>query len=392
MAQIKATILSIDDEPLVRESLVAFLEDSGYAVLEAENGAEGLEMIHTRKPDLVICDLHMPVMGGLDVLEALNKESIDIPFIVVSGAGVIGDAVQALQLGAWDYLLKPIVDMATLEHAVFRSLERKQLLVDNESYRSQLEISHAELEESLNILKADQQAGRIMQQQLLPPETKTIAHVQFSHRVLPSLYLSGDFVDYFRIDDRYLGFYMADVSGHGASSAFVTVLCKSFIDGEVMQYQLKHSTDAIHPEQLFAVLNTHLIKANLGKHVTLFYGVIDLQASEMTYCSSGILPPPLWVDATSATYLAHKGMALGLVPDQLWSAQTIKVTAGKKLILLSDGILEVLPQASLDEKQAFLAEFFQQHLDADIPSVLQKLIPESLHNIPDDITLLTVLQ
>ncbi|HLF66859.1 MAG TPA: response regulator, partial [Gammaproteobacteria bacterium] len=127
MAQIKATILSIDDEPLVRESLVAFLEDSGYRVLEAENGEQGLEIIRAQTPDLVICDLHMPVMGGLEVLEQLRSLSIDIPFIVVSGAGVIGDAVQALQLGAWDYLVKPIADMATLEHAIFRSLERKQL-------------------------------------------------------------------------------------------------------------------------------------------------------------------------------------------------------------------------------------------------------------------------
>jgi phosphoserine phosphatase RsbU/P len=390
MARLKATILSIDDEPLVRESLVAFLEDSGYTVLEAENGAIGLQMIFDRKPDLVICDLHMPVMGGLEVLEELNKKGVDIPFIVVSGAGVIGDAVQALQLGAWDYLLKPIVDMATLEHAVFRSLERKQLLNDNESYRSQLELSHAELQESLNILRADQQAGRCMQQQLLPAEEKDIAGYHFSHHVMPSLYLSGDFVDYFQIDDRYIGFYMADVSGHGASSAFVTVLCKSFIDGQITSYQLQRSQDIIFPEKLFSLLNEHLIKAKLGKHVTLFYGVIDLNNNELNYCSSGLLPPPLLVDNQGAHYLAHKGMVLGLVPGQTWQAQTSRFLPGAKLILLSDGILEILPQESIAEKQAYLADFFQQHPHSEVVQVLGALIPESMHSIPDDITLLMV--
>lgn len=383
MVQIKATILSIDDEPLVRESLVAFLEDSGYHMLEAENGEQGLQVIHEQKPDLVICDLHMPVMGGLDVLEALRKEAVDIPFIVVSGAGVIGDAVQALQLGAWDYILKPIVDMATLEHAVYRSLERKQLLVDNENYR-------AELQESLNILKADQEAGRCMQQQLLPAPKKDIAGVHFSHHVLPSLYLSGDFVDYFRIDEKHLGFYMADVSGHGASSAFVTVLCKSFIDNLLSQYQQQHNQDIIDPEKLFAALNAHLIKAKLGKHVTLFYGVIDLATSQLCYCSSGILPPPLLVNEKGAHYLEHKGMALGLVPDHTWQSQLAPFDSGTKLILLSDGILEILPQNNIDEKQDFLADFFARNQQMDIPQTLTQLIPESLHSIPDDITLLMV--
>lgn len=390
MVQIKATILSIDDEPLVRESLVAFLEDSGYQVLEAENGEEGLKMIHDRKPDLVICDLHMPVMGGLDVLEQLKKEALDIPFIVVSGAGVIGDAVHALQLGAWDYLVKPIVDMATLEHAVYRSLERKQLLNDNEKYRAQLEASHAELQESLNILKADQEAGRLMQQQLLPAASKTFANYQFSHFILPSLYLSGDFVDYFKIDDRYLGFYMADVSGHGASSAFVTVLCKSFIDGLLMQYQQKHNQDIIAPEKLFASLNAHLISANLGKHVALFYGVIDMTQSQLQYCCAGLLPPPLLIDEQGSHYLSYQGMVLGLIPEQTWEVQKTALALGAKLILLSDGILEILPQNNIDEKQKYLADFFVHNIQVSIPEALQQLIPESVQSIPDDITLLMV--
>ena len=104
-------ILMIDDEALIRESVVAFLEDNGFEVLEAENGEQGLEVFKEYHPDIILCDLHMPMMGGLDLLSQLRQEEVDIPFIVVSGAGVVNDAIEALRLGAWDYILKPITDM-----------------------------------------------------------------------------------------------------------------------------------------------------------------------------------------------------------------------------------------------------------------------------------------
>jgi putative two-component system response regulator len=132
-------ILTIDDEPVLRESIAAYLEDSGFSVMQAENGRQGLEVFRREKPDLILVDLRMPEVDGLDVLSAVRAEAPGTPIIVVSGTGVMQDAIEALRRGAWDFVTKPIADMAVLEHAVAKSLERAELLRDKAAYQSGLE-------------------------------------------------------------------------------------------------------------------------------------------------------------------------------------------------------------------------------------------------------------
>ncbi len=139
-------ILTIDDEAVIRENIAMYLEDSGYVVLQAENGRIGLEVFHREHPDLILVDLRMPEIDGLEVLAQVTQESPDTPILVVSGTGVMADAVEALHLGAWDYILKPIHDMAVLEHAINKTLERARLLHENTRYQAYLEQRTAELE------------------------------------------------------------------------------------------------------------------------------------------------------------------------------------------------------------------------------------------------------
>ncbi|MCP4217532.1 MAG: response regulator [bacterium] len=132
-------ILTVDDERFIRQSFRNYLEDYDYDVLEAENGRIGLEIIQKEKPDLVLLDLHMPEMLGMEVLAHVRDFAPDLPIIVVSGTGVMDDAVKALHLGAWDYLLKPIEDMKVLLHAVECALERVRLIKENREYKAHLE-------------------------------------------------------------------------------------------------------------------------------------------------------------------------------------------------------------------------------------------------------------
>jgi putative nucleotidyltransferase with HDIG domain len=132
-------VLTVDDDEFVREILVAYLEDSGYEVLQAENGLLGLETFRRENPDLVMLDLRMPEMDGLEVLSHIINESPDTPVILVSGMGTIGDAIKALKLGAWDYIAKPIHDMGVLEHAVNKALERADFIEQRKTYREHLE-------------------------------------------------------------------------------------------------------------------------------------------------------------------------------------------------------------------------------------------------------------
>ena len=133
------SLLVIDDEPFVRDSLTAYLEESGYQVFGAGDVREGLELFNRLQPDVVLLDLKMPDGGGLSLLKELDQHPADTPVIVISGTGVISDVVQALRYGASDYLTKPIADMEVLEHSIARCLEQGRLRRENRAYRGQLE-------------------------------------------------------------------------------------------------------------------------------------------------------------------------------------------------------------------------------------------------------------
>lgn len=139
MAKLSARILTIDDDARVRANIAAYLEDSGFFVMEAENGHEGLSILERMHPDLVLVDLWMPVMDGNQFLQHLQHVSPQTPAIVISGVGVLEDAVGALRQGAWDYVTKPITDMRVLEHAISKCLERAELLQERERYHERLE-------------------------------------------------------------------------------------------------------------------------------------------------------------------------------------------------------------------------------------------------------------
>ncbi|MBF0302501.1 MAG: response regulator [Desulfamplus sp.] len=146
-------ILVIDDEPYIRESIKGFLEDYSYRVIDAENGQKGLEYFEQESPDLVFCDLRMPRMDGLEVLSKIVKISPDTPVIIISGVGNIADTVEALRLGAWDYIIKPLQDMTVLLHSIEKSLERAALIKEKEIYRKDLEALNARLLNSLDNLE-----------------------------------------------------------------------------------------------------------------------------------------------------------------------------------------------------------------------------------------------
>ncbi|MDX9897496.1 MAG: response regulator [Spirochaetia bacterium] len=133
------TILVIDDEAVIRESFRDYLEDYGFRILTAENGAQGLGILEKELPDIVMTDLRMPVVDGLEVLRRCEILNPDLPVIVVSGTGRIQDVVEALHLNAWDYLLKPIVDMSVLLHTVKKAVSRVKILRENRLYKEHLE-------------------------------------------------------------------------------------------------------------------------------------------------------------------------------------------------------------------------------------------------------------
>lgn len=134
-----ATILVVDDDPFIRATAGVYLRSKGFVVLEAENGQQGLELFYAQCPDLLLVDLKMPVMGGMELLSRLSEAARRTPVLVFSGEGGLDEAIEALRRGAWDYLVKPIRALSVLDHAVGRALERADLIRENENYRHNLE-------------------------------------------------------------------------------------------------------------------------------------------------------------------------------------------------------------------------------------------------------------
>lgn len=135
----KATLLIVEDDQFVRQSMAVFLENSGFHVLQAQNGLEGLELFTQKNPDLMILDLQMPGMSGLELLAAIKNDLPVIPAIIVSGTASRDDVIATLKHGAWDYLTKPIEDLAVLERAVIKALEKADLITENKRYQLHLE-------------------------------------------------------------------------------------------------------------------------------------------------------------------------------------------------------------------------------------------------------------
>lgn len=382
-----SSILVIDDDDVVRGSIAAYLQGSGFKTLEAGNGQQGLQIFRANAPDLILCDLRMPVMDGLTMLTQVRQEASDIPFIVVSGAGVMTDVVEALHLGASDFMVKPIVDLEVLEYAINRALEKAQLLMENKRYRASLEEAINSLKSSLTLLQEDQKAGRQVQMNMLPKKPLEYQGFKVDHNIIPSLYLSGDFVDYFALNDHSFAFYLADVSGHGASSAFVTVLLKHMSINLLQDYHSNGGKVRVKPSHVLNHINRSLLKTGLGKHVTVFGGIVNTRDQTLTYSFGGQFPLPVIAQGDSVHFLEGKGLPVGLFEDAVYEDAVIDLPRQFSLTILSDGILEVLPQKSLQEKEDYLLSVIQEG-PTTIEALTEKLGLNAIQEAPDDIAVL----
>jgi two-component system sensor histidine kinase/response regulator len=135
----KATILVIDDEEAMRDSCRQVLSKDGYVIKTAENGQSGLQKIKEVKPDLVLIDLKMPGMGGMELLEKIDQIDPEIISIVITGYATIESAVEAMKLNAYDFLSKPFTP-DQLRIVIERGLERRRLAAESARLRREKEI------------------------------------------------------------------------------------------------------------------------------------------------------------------------------------------------------------------------------------------------------------
>lgn len=134
-----AKILIIEDEAAIRRVLKKIIteENENYQVEEAEDGLAGMELIKNNDYDLVLCDIKMPKMDGVEVLEKTQKIKPEIPMLMISGHGELDTAVQTMRMGAFDYISKP-PDLNRLLNAVRNALDKKSLVVENKQLKKKV--------------------------------------------------------------------------------------------------------------------------------------------------------------------------------------------------------------------------------------------------------------
>ena len=145
-------ILIIEDEASIRRVLVKILteENNQYQVFEAEDGLIGTEMIKKDDFDLVLCDIKMPKMDGVEVLEAVKKIKPEIPMVMISGHGDLDTAVNTMRLGAFDYISKP-PDLNRLLNTVRNALDKKELILENKRLKKKVSKNYEMIGESPEI-------------------------------------------------------------------------------------------------------------------------------------------------------------------------------------------------------------------------------------------------
>jgi len=386
MSNLADRIMVIDHQKEDLFRLSDYLSAKGYNVHAFSTIQEARDSMELQPPELIFADISNEDIPGL---LSSQCEKLPAPLVVVSQTQTSGDVVACLRAGAVDYILKPVKDYASVDHVIGRILEKVRLAKQNQQLQQELQEGYKKLSAGLQELRADQKAGLKVQQKMLPKAQKKVHGFGFDHQIKPSLYLSGDFLDYFNLDEHRCIFYFADVSGHGASSAFVTVLLKNLTMRLKRNFKRGSSDEISCPNRFLMRINQELLASDLGKHVTVFVGILDRRTKELTYSVGGHFPMPILRFNGSAEYLDGKGMAVGLFPEPSFEVYKKLMPEGFSITVFSDGILEVMPGKTLVEKERILLDVVSQE-HQEIGSLLSSLGLDSVDELPDDIAVLTV--
>ncbi|WP_088329292.1 SpoIIE family protein phosphatase [Lacimicrobium sp. SS2-24] len=404
------TILIVDDDDevhvmtrLVLRDLV--FEDRPVELLSASSGEQAKSLLQQKKNIcLILLDVVMESDdAGLQLVHYIRRELNNSAVRIILRTGQAGHAPEQrviLDYDINDYKEKTELTSQKLVTAVIASLrsygfiqqvvELNQQLERKVRQRTQeLEQANQRLQSSLSELEEGEQAGRRIQFKMLPDNNLEVLGFNFNHLLLPSDYMSGDFVDYFAIDDRYAGFYMADVSGHGVSSAFVTVYLKRFISAALEQYTRKESTIIIDPAALLDELNQTLIKEDLGKHVALLYGVLDSEKAMLRYTNAGIFPWPLLCQDGKQEVMECKGTPAGLFDFTQYNEKLCMLQPHFSLYVFSDGVLESIQAQSLDQQLSQLQKMLDP-MPVDLAELAKRVGVDQQSKLPDDLTLLSI--
>jgi sigma-B regulation protein RsbU (phosphoserine phosphatase) len=340
MAAPHATLLIVDDEELNRDGLARRLQRHDFDVAVAGTGREAIELLGDRPFDLVLLDIMMPGMNGLEVLKFLRRVDslIDLPIIMVTAKGESEDVVEALELGANDYVTKPLdfpVALARIRSqlALRRAVRQvKELEGKLESHNRELRAAAAELEAANARNARDLEAAARVQRAFLPTRPPDVAGARFAWAFEPSSQLTGDYLDVFPLDGRRVGVCTLDVNGHGVAAALLSLTASQVVA------RVSAGTQVVSPATVVNRLSRELTpEATAGQAVALLYGMLDLDSGEFRFVSAGH-PGPIHLTADRPPARREvPGFPLGAGGSE-YEEQAIRLRPGDRLALYADGL------------------------------------------------------
>ena len=273
-------ILIVEDEPVFRSLLDSWLSSLGAVTALAEDGEDAREKMETLTPDLMICDIAMPRMNGLKLVEYLRNNGHQLPILVISATENMADIAKALRLGVQDVLLKPVQDLDKLRETVFACLYPNM-------FNSRVE-EEERLFEDWDALVSNPTAAAKLLQELQPPVQQTISHCRVNYRQLVSADKPGLVLDIAPLSDNDLAFYCLDVTRAGDNGVLAALLLRAIFNS-LLQEQLAHRGQRL-PElgSLLKQVNQLLRQASLPGQFPLLVGYYHSGIKNLILVSAGL--------------------------------------------------------------------------------------------------------
>ena len=347
----RPTILIVDDELLNRKLVAGALEAAAtYELLEAVDGVEAQAILLERPVDVVVTDLMMPRLDGLGLLRWAVDACPGPTFIIHSALDTFDAAVKALQLGAFDFVAKPLHSVRLLQSSVGNAVRQRRLIAEQDRLRRELEHSNerlrvhvAQLEEVCRLLREqadtiedDLRRAELIQRALLPRAPAHLEGFAVDAVYRPSHSVGGDLYDVVRLDDRFVVLYVADAAGHGVSAAMLSV---------VLKHRLRMVDAQGHPHapaQVLSALNAELCEECTapGLFVTSAYCLLDTHTREVVIAAAGHPPIALRRGDGQVTLIERTGPALGLSRSAQFGETRVVLASGDRLLLYTDGLCD----------------------------------------------------
>ncbi|MCB1677719.1 MAG: SpoIIE family protein phosphatase [Halioglobus sp.] len=354
-----ATFLVVDDDAMVRKVVARGLAALDPAeVLEVADGQAAQDVLLQKQVDVVVTDVLMPNMSGLELMKWAQQHCPGPLWIVLSGLETFDAAVDALQLGAFDYLAKP-PEVQRVRVAVRNAMDQIELVRERRRLYQELESSNAQLaekvdqleqvrctlEEQAAVIQSDLDRAEIIQRALLPQKPPEPGGwcVETLYRSGSSV--GGDFYDVIPLDPDHMGLVIADAAGHGVAAAMLSVLFKLRLNLCDQHGQL------LMPGRVLANLNRRLLDtlSAPGTFITAVYVLLNRQTGEARIASAGH-PPCIWSRPSGHSRLLERtGPALGLAADASYEESAVQLAVGDRLLLYTDGVLGVGESLSSDD-------------------------------------------